>query len=573
MCRNTPSPLSLEEKEEGTTDDASASSLWWNKFVFSATTNTRSDAHISFWHKPRALYAAVFCWNTMTGGRFLAPFLEQHLHVSLPIIGALLAVQTTVLTIGGSLVGPWADRREVQYPGTGRAQCVALGIGLGGAACLLHAWVVPPEDGDTSTAADDDSESSSFSSPIMTSTMLHFLLRILYAASSCAVGPVLDAMTLTYLDEQGRSRDDYGPERLWGAISWALLHFIYGVLLDSRAGFSITYPLIWLVTIGTLIIIYVYTTQQTTNGARQLLRQKSQLEGETDDGPPIASDAADEPISIHHKDPLHQPQSTTSSSSNPPQDEQFWFRVVTILRNFFASVYGITFMICLLILSHGQVVVDSLVFLFFETLSGSYTMMGVTVLLTVAFEIPIFQVAPQLLERTNAGVLLLIACFAYIFRVWGYCLIPVGHIAWVLLLEPLHGVTYACAQMAAVDTGARSSPAGWEATGQGLIAMIKGAGSVVGLLYGGWAEEQLGGRRMYEISSSLVLIGALVFGSVAWKMHKRTSNFHQGDGVDGKAKTGQAYSGVQQEDTFIIDDDDIEGEVSFESNAAEVELT
>lgn len=75
---------------------------------------------------------------------------------------------------------------------------------------------------------------------------------------------------------------------------------------------------------------------------------------------------------------------------------------------------------------------------------------GLTVLLTVSFEIPIFQVAPRLLERFGSGTLLLVASLCYIFRAVGYSCIPVGHIWYVLGLEPLHGVTYACSQVSSV---------------------------------------------------------------------------------------------------------------------------
>ena len=97
-----------------------------------------------------------------------------------------------------------------------------------------------------------------------------------------------------------------------------------------------------------------------------------------------------------------------------------------------------------------NVVVDSLVFLFFEYLGSSYTVMGMTVLLTVSFEIPIFRVAPSLLERLGSGRLLLVASFCYISRAVGYSCIPKGHILYVLGLEPLHGVTYACSQVSFV---------------------------------------------------------------------------------------------------------------------------
>lgn len=155
--------------------------------------------------------------------------------------------------------------------------------------------------------------------------------------------------------------------------------------------------------------------------------------------------------------------------------------------------------------------VDNLVFMFFEYLGSSYTIMGLTVLLTVSFEIPIFRVAPTLLERYGSNVLLLVAAFCYIVRAIGYSFIPKGHISLVLILEPLHGITYACGQTASVDTAAKCVPKGYEATGQSLMYLVRGMGSFLGLWLGGKAMDQFGPRLMYRASSFVVFIGATVF--------------------------------------------------------------
>jgi len=141
--------------------------------------------------------------------------------------------------------------------------------------------------------------------------------------------------------------------------------------------------------------------------------------------------------------------------------------------------------------------------------------MGLTVLLTVSFEIPIFRVAPSLLDRFGSGVLLLVGCLCYIVRAVGYSYIPQGHIAYVLALEPLHGITYACSQTASVDTAAKSMPKGYEATGQSLMSMTRGFGSCMGLWLGGKAMDHLGPRLMYRVSSGVCLLGSMVFAMVS----------------------------------------------------------
>lgn len=78
--------------------------------------------------------------------------------------------------------------------------------------------------------------------------------------------------------------------------------------------------------------------------------------------------------------------------------------------------------------------------------------MGISVLLTVAFEIPIFQIAPTLLRKLGAARLIQIAALSYIFRVIGYSIVPEGEMIYILCLEPLHGVTFACGATAGVPS-------------------------------------------------------------------------------------------------------------------------
>ena len=304
-----------------------------------------------------------------------------------------------------------------------------------------------------------------------------------------------------------------------------------------------------------LVAISLYTRQQIQLYKRLAKRQSDIIDdNNTDNMSPsdesTGTEAATEETTEAATDLSDQQQDGQAEGNTSTS------RVFPILRSFFGTWYSTGFMLCLFLLSSGQVVVDVLLFLFFETLESSYSMMGITVFFTVAFEVPIFQVAPTLLEHTNAGILLLVGCISYIVRVLGYASIPKGHIAYVLALEPLHGVTYACAQMSAVDTASKFSPPGWEATGQGLISLVRGSGSFFGLLYGGWAVQHLGGRYMYEISSCVVSLGVICFGTaycLQTPLHASSSSLRRGE--------GSQYIGLQQEgdeEDMKDDDDDID---------------
>jgi len=129
------------------------------------------------------------------------------------------------------------------------------------------------------------------------------------------------------------------------------------------------------------------------------------------------------------------------------------------------------------------------------------------VLLTVALEIPIFQIAPRLLEWLGTERMFLLGAAAYIVRVIGYSIIPTGQIVLVLVFEPLHGVTYACVLTATMEYAAKLVPTGYEATGQGLVSMIRGISSILGLLWGGYGSAVIGPRLMYRVTALVVLLG------------------------------------------------------------------
>jgi hypothetical protein len=84
-------------------------------------------------------------------------------------------------------------------------------------------------------------------------------------------------------------------------------------------------------------------------------------------------------------------------------------------------------------------------------------------------EIPIFYFSERILNKTSSFTLLMVAHVAYSVRVFGYTLITAP---WqVLLLEPLHGVTYACYALSSVTLLARFAPAHLQSSTQGVKAV------------------------------------------------------------------------------------------------------
>jgi Na+/melibiose symporter-like transporter len=311
---------------------------------------------------------------------------------------------------------------------------------------------------------------------------------------------VVDGITLDFL-KRNSSQQDFGKERLFGAVSWAVTHLVMGPILDRYQDFVAFYFFGIAAAVVMVVSINLYSSGDTSpletiEGLRRqdVKRHASDIASSNDDFEDITGQLIAK--QKHHNE---QP------SNNKPS-------CLSLFALFGASCYSVSFLIARVTLASGQAVVDKLVFLFFEFLGSSYTLMSLTVVLTVMFEIPIFHVAPKILHHIGSSGMLLLASFSYVTRVIGYTLIPSGKTPLVLLFEPLHGVTYACAKTSSVEFASKLiDEPGLEASGQGFLQFFVGGGSALGLAYGGWMEDTHGPHLMYRISAAVVLIGNSIF--------------------------------------------------------------
>jgi hypothetical protein len=387
------------------------------------------------------------------------------------------------MSITAPLYGHLADKRELKCPNYGRAQLLSIGIIFGIIFFSLHGanYIWP-------------------SCQYLNSWHWHFAIQCMYACCLGILFPVIDGMTLAFLRKHTGDSKDYGKERLYGAICWGIANLVFGPLID-RFGFVVAYPCAMLSSLVSIPAILYYAHGQALSEIPETLTVDK---GDDLDKAPFDADET----------PLTSETSTnTEGDTNRESSVSKW----SLIHYIVTTSYGAAFIFMYFILASGLSVVENMVFLFFEYLGGSNTICGITVALTVMFEVPIFQVAPGLLRKYGAGLLLLAANAAFVIRIIGYTIIPDGHIFWVLLLEPLHGVTYACSQTAAVEYVGERMPRGAESSGQGIVNFIRGSGSVIGLCLGGVIQDKLGPRVMYRLFAFTITIGMSIFTLVRCK--------------------------------------------------------
>ena len=523
--------------------------------------------------RPGFLYFTVFVWLVSTGGRYTARFLQEIANMEDTIIGIVLAVHVLVSSLLGAYGAVYADRLEQRYPGHGRILVLLGGIICSTLAFELHGLIrllgstMKGEEEDTARieiilhiiARIVFAGCSSMIFPVLDGITLSFLklneqheqLRRSNDDSSAA---------------SSSSAVSYGQERLFGAVGWAVASFGMGLLID-RYGFTIFF---WTAPVGCLFVIIcgskyrldnvtgstICTTnhhkKQKTNKEVEMIEERRQLTASSsvpvgtvpttkefdrnDDDNDNANQPKDEEeeeeedddekevITKNHSVTMTPQHHISNIDNNEYCDEDTIqgthpirphprLTFLSFLRSILGTSTALGFLFSAITLCMGTSIVESLIFLYFEQdLGGSNTVCGVTVVVTVLFEIPLFYYAPRLLQRYGPQTLQQVACVAYIVRVVGYTFIPEGYILLVLFLEPLHGITYACSKTSAVEFAARLTHQddGHESSAQGFVSLLLGLGTVVGLVGGGYIEDRYGPVRLYRAYAGIVALGLCV---------------------------------------------------------------
>lgn len=170
----------------------------------------------------------------------------------------------------------------------------------------------------------------------------------------------------------------------------------------------------------------------------------------------------------------------------------------------------VLFFALVLAVSAGMNIVKNMQVLYFvNELKASNLLCGLAVVVTIAFEAPMFLVAAAMLRKFGANGLAVIAALAYGFRTIAYaCLVT----PWmVLFVEPLHGVTFAALNTGVVAYVSQKAAIVGEATAQSVFTTVKGVGSVMVVVIGSVVLQFFGGRVMYCAMGIVVLAVMSVF--------------------------------------------------------------
>lgn len=270
----------------------------------------------------------------------------------------------------------------------------------------------------------------------------------IYAFFFAPMLPIIDRSVLEILGEQ---RDQYGKQRLWGAIGWGLLAPISGMLVD-RGG------LLWAFYGSAALYFVLFLVSQLT---------------------PI------QPVGIRVR---------------------LWQGLGQLFSHWQVGMFfGV-----ILVGGMGLAMIHHYLFLYLSHLGASPTLMGSALTVATLSELVVMYYSDRLLKVMKARGLIAVALVMITIRMLGYSFATRPQIA--VLFQLLHGPTFAAIWMAGVAYVAEIAPPGLGNTAQGLFTgVVMGLGSALGAIVGGFLYQSVGFSTMFLGAGIAVMVVFVVF--------------------------------------------------------------
>lgn len=341
-------------------------------------------------------------------------------------------------------------------------------------------------------------------------------LRILESFFNAPFYSLLDAEILSstknYNYSEEESKAIWGRGRTWGSIGWGSSSFLLGLIIQLSGSTFVMIPLN--IVLCLLLCVYSYNVfePKVIRDDISILTQSetSSVEFETQ------SVSLDGSIGTKfEKNEIHL---------------NLYQTISTFTSSFCTSTSGFIFLLVVFISAAGMVLVEGLSFLFFvEELKFNFVELGSLVLITVAFELPLFYYSDKLLDYFGLDKLLFIGLLGYSSRVYVYTIIPSSHKYFIIGIEWLHGITIAAVTCVRTLKVHQYTPKGLESTFQGVLWAIVAGGSFLGEFLGGRLFDLIGQRDTYRVAAIAVLVVAAlhIFTSLSSRFKSKGNKYEK----------------------------------------------
>ncbi|XP_054754871.2 major facilitator superfamily domain-containing protein 6-like isoform X1 [Lytechinus pictus] len=321
-----------------------------------------------------------------------------------------------------------------------------------------------------------DTQSPKFGAPKEKDLTLAFILMLMIVITGQFVSnpftPFLDAAAMALVKEcndKGQNVE-YGHQRLWGGIAWGVMAPLSGLAVDR---YSAAYPESFNKYLPAFIFFFVFVLMSVV--------------------PALF-------ISFLRHSP---PESLASNLG-------------TLIRR----PKVLVFLYAIFITGVSVGVIKTFLFLFLAELSGSHTIMGLTLTLTSMAEVPFMFFATKLIERLGHRGVFVLTLFCFTLRFVGYSFLQNPWL--VLPIELLHGVTYGALWPACTSYVNLITPDNMLTTMQSITYSIRlGLGNGIGALLGGVIYHQYGARNLFRGSAVLCMLTLIFYWPVSAYLDRR----------------------------------------------------
>lgn len=271
---------------------------------------------------------------------------------------------------------------------------------------------------------------------------------IFYGLCNSPIMSLSDNSVLSYM---GADRHYYGHVRLWGSISWGLMGWLSGILIE-RLGPNIAY-------VGFMVFMSL-----------EVLVALKMPEPEFVKGVP------------------------------------YWDNLGRVIKD----NRWVAFLVGSFLAGTAFMFITNFFYIFLKDMGAPSSLTGLSVASSTILEIPFFIYSAALIKKVSARGLIIFSFFILILRLLLTSLLQNPY--WGIAVNMLHGPFFSTYWAGAVNYAREIAPHGLGASAQALFAAsFFGLGGIVGALLGGWLFTRFGPPVMYQTGAGLTLLGLIIF--------------------------------------------------------------
>ena len=269
-------------------------------------------------------------------------------------------------------------------------------------------------------------------------------------AYAIVTSPISPLLDSNALEVAKEHERSYGGLRVWGSVGWAASTWLVGLLIQARSTRWFFYSYIVLMAIAFLFSLF--------QPARKLVQRSSLIHG---------------------------------------------------LRELF-RVDFLLFLISAFLLTTASGGVNSFFSLYLNRIGATEGQIGLSWALAAVSELPVMLLSAVMLRRIGAKGLLVMAFLIFIVRWLFYSVIDAP--VWALVVQLLHGLSFAAFLVGGVTFVSERTPPGLSATAQAIYSTVTfGLASITGSMIGGYLYDNVGMQNFFRFFSLLGLAGLAIF--------------------------------------------------------------